>query len=396
MTALGPSSTGASTHDDLVPWRALRRSGLSVPAVGLGCWAIGGPDYNLGLPMGWSTAPADDEAVAGLEAAYAVGVRLFDTADVYGHGRSERLIGRLVAQVPRDDLVLVSKVGYFAGTAEHGYAPGHMRHQLEQTLTNLNTDHVDIYFLHHSDFGDHDQWLPGVVRALTSFKAEGLIRAVGMRGPHRFTLDRLPRNPDGPVSGRADKVTRFRELFPLIDPDVLAVRDNLLTPPAAAAGLFAFADEAQVGVLVNKPLAQGLLTGAHTADSPRTFGSGDHRSRKRWFTAGAQRILDDGLHQVRVVLGAEDPAGQASAQVIRAAIWSCLDRSPHAVALVGFTSAAQVRQNLAAAALGPLPENVLAQVRDIMSGVQRSLDASGEVFLDEVTSPTAPTPGGAS
>jgi hypothetical protein len=82
---------------------------------------------------------------------------LFDTADVYGHGRSERLVGRLVgrlvAQVPRAELVLVSKVGYFTGTAAHGFAPGHMRRQLEQTLENLRTDRLDVYFLHHSQFG---------------------------------------------------------------------------------------------------------------------------------------------------------------------------------------------------------------------------------------------------
>ena len=111
--------------DDL-PWRTLGRSGIAVPAVGIGCWAIGGPDSNLGLPMGWDSGADERAAAAGLEAAWAGGARLFDTADIYGHGRSERLIGRLVAGVRRDEIVLSSKVGYFAGTAEHGFEPGHM------------------------------------------------------------------------------------------------------------------------------------------------------------------------------------------------------------------------------------------------------------------------------
>lgn len=156
--------------------------------------------------MGWG--PVDDcVALTGLERAHQLGVSLFDTADVYGHGRSERLLGRLVEQVPRDSVVLSSKVGYFVGTASHGYHPRHMRHQLEQTLENLRTDYVDIYFFHHAEFGPGDIHLESAIEAMQRFRAEGLIRTVGMRGPHRFALDRLA---DGP---RADKDARFRELF---------------------------------------------------------------------------------------------------------------------------------------------------------------------------------------
>jgi methylglyoxal reductase len=128
-------------------------AGLTVSPVGIGCWAIGGPDSNLDLPMGWSTAE-DTASLRGLETACQLGANLFDTADVYGHGRSERLLGHLVRQVSRDSLVLSSKVGYFAGTAVHPYLPSAMRRQLETTLENLQTDHLDIYFLHNSNFGE--------------------------------------------------------------------------------------------------------------------------------------------------------------------------------------------------------------------------------------------------
>jgi len=116
------------------------------------------------MPTGW--AEVDDVvALSGLEGAYSLGANLFDTADVYGHGRSERLVGRLVDQVDRNSLVLVSKVGYFAGTAPHGYHPGHMRHQLEQSLDNLHTDYLDVYFLHPAveDFSSFVElrWRPG-------------------------------------------------------------------------------------------------------------------------------------------------------------------------------------------------------------------------------------------
>jgi aryl-alcohol dehydrogenase-like predicted oxidoreductase len=330
--------------------------------------------------MGWASGADEAASRAGLLAAWDCGARLFDTADVYGHGRSERLLGDLVAAVPRDQIVLVSKVGYFRGTARHGFAPGHMRRQLEQTLENLGTDHLDVYFLHHSDFGPNDEWLDGAVAAMRGFQHAGLIRAVGMRGPHRFALDRLSAAP----GSRQDKVARFTAVFDRVRPDVLAVRDNLLTPAARSEGIFAFAARQQVGVLVNKSLAQGLLTGTYGLHTERRFGSGDHRSRKRWFTASAAPLIASGLDQLRGLVG-DDPA-----ELIRIALWACLDRYEQAVVLAGFTSPEQVQTNLTC--LGPHPgTDVLAQARTIMTGVQQKLDAGGEVFLDEQpTSGNAP------
>jgi aryl-alcohol dehydrogenase-like predicted oxidoreductase len=345
---------------------------MAVPAVGIGCWAIGGPDHNLGLPMGWSTRGDEAAAMAGLETAWKLGARLYDTADVYGHGRSERLLGRLLAQVRREDIVVSSKVGYFAGTAEHGFEPAHMRRQLEQTLDNLGTDHLDIYFLHHSDFGPGDRWLTPAAEAMEAFLEAGLIRAIGMRGPHRFALDRLHTAPDQ----RGDKVTRFQTVFDAVQPDVLSVRDNLLSPLDRSEGIFAFAARHKVGVLINKPLAQGLLTGAYHPAWPRAFGDGDHRSRKRWFTPSAVAIIKEGLEELGNLVGHERE------ELVRIALWACLDRYANAAVLVGFTGPEQVRTNLTS--LGRPPHSsVIAQARDIMAGVQAWLDADGEVFLDE-------------
>ena len=212
-----------------LPMRALGRSGITVPGVGIGCWPIGGPDHNLGLPMGWASGADEAAALAGLEAAWELGARLYDTADVYGHGRSERRLRHLVSQVPRDQIVISSKVGYFAGTAEHGFDPGHMRRQLGQTLDNLGTTYLDIYAFHHSDFGDGDRRLGPAAEAMRAFQSEGLVRAIGMRGPHRFATERLTVEPDR----RTDKIAQFYAAFQSIQPDILAVRDNLLTHQAA-------------------------------------------------------------------------------------------------------------------------------------------------------------------
>ncbi|WP_207939311.1 aldo/keto reductase [Actinomadura darangshiensis] len=366
-----PSATGQ------LPMRALGRTGITVPALGIGCWAIGGPDHNLGMSMGWASGADSATAIAGLETAWELGARLFDTADVYGHGRSERRLAHLVAHVPREQIVLSSKVGYFTGTARHGYDPAHMRRQLGQTLDNLGTDHLDIYALHHSDFGADDRYLQPAVEAMRAFQAEGLIKAVGMRGPHRFAPDRLATAPDR----RGDKIARFRAVFDAVEPDVLAVRDNLLTPTARSEGIFAFARERRCGVLINKALGQGLLTGMYDPARPRRFPDGDHRSRKRWFTPDALTVLQEGLEELRSLVGS------GSADLISIALWSCLDRSPDAVVLTGFTTPGQVRVNLTSLRDHPRPQ-ILERARTIMAAVQARLDDTGEVFLDETTAPS--------
>jgi len=247
-----------------------------------------------------------------------------------------------------------------------------MRRQLEQTLDNLGTGYLDIYALHHSDFGEADRWLDPAVEAMRSFRDQGLIRAVGMRGPHRFALDRLTTPPEL----RGDKVARFQAVFQAVQPDILAVRDNLLTPDERSAGVFSFAKAHDCGVLINKPLGQGLLTGAHQSRNPRPFGEGDHRSRKRWFTPEAIAGIDDGLRQVRACVG-DEPA-----DLIRIALWSCLERYDRATVLVGFTSADQVRMNLTCLGQALRPGQI-AEARTIMAAVQARLDKGGEVFVDE-------------
>jgi methylglyoxal reductase len=346
-----------------LPTRTLGRTGITAPALGIGCWAIGGPDHNLGLPMGWSTGADEGAAIAGLETSWELGARLYDTADVYGHGTSERLVGRLVDQVPRDEIVLSSKVGYFAGTAEHGFEPRHMRRQLEQSLDNLRTDHLDIYAFHHPNFGDDDRWLDPAIDAMRAFRNEGLIRAIGMRGPHRFALDRVATPPDQ----RGDKIARFRALFDRVHPDVLAVRDNLLTPSHRSEGIFSFADNHNVGVLVSKPLGQGLLAGTYSTDVQRVFGAGDHRLRKRWFTLAALKTLDAGLERVRAIVGPH------TEDLISVALWGCLDRSSNAIALVGFTHPDQVTMNVRALRTRP-DRAVITEVREIMGKTQALLD----------------------
>lgn len=344
--------------------------GIETFPLGAGCWAIGGPATNLGLPMGWSTA-SDSLSMQGLVRAFELGIRLFDTADVYGHGHSERLLGQLLCEVPRAETVVVSKVGYFAGTSRSAYEPLHMRHQLEQTLENLQTDYLDIYFFHNSQFGPADRDLAAAVEQMRAFRSQGLIRAIGMRGPHRFALDRF----SIPKDKRTDKHRRFREVFNVIKPDVLAVRYNMLTPDRPE-DIFEWASRHGTGILINKPLGQGLLTGKYNPKRPPTFGDADHRSRKRWFTADPLSIIDECLEPVRRRFGS------SPRELVRVALRYCLQRADNVVVLVGFTTPTQIEMNLTC--LGePLSAEDLVFVRSSMITLRNRLLATGGVFLDD-------------
>ncbi|MFI5986959.1 aldo/keto reductase [Streptomyces sp. NPDC051555] len=354
------------------PRRTLARD-LSVHPIGIGAWALGGSDHNLGLPMGWSTAD-DTASRRGLEAGYELGANLIDTADVYGHGHSERIIGDLVAAVDRSTLVLSSKVGYHRGTAAHAYLPSAMRRQLETTLENLRTDRLDIYFFHNADFGPGDLYLEEAVAQMHDFQRQGLITAIGMRGPHRYATERVTVAKEQ----RGDKYARFAYLAERIRPDYLAARFNALTPPPADGrpDIFALAASLGASVLINKPLAQGLLTGKYDPAHPPVFAPGDHRLRKAWFTPGALKIIQDGLEPLRRRFG-DTPAA-----LTRLALQYCLQQAEHAAVLVGFTRPEQIRENLNAIGT-PLTEAELGYVRDTLGRLQQNLDARGEVFLDE-------------
>ncbi|MDA3644330.1 aldo/keto reductase [Saccharopolyspora indica] len=313
----------------------LRGLDAEVSVLGAGCWTIGGPATNRGLPIGWDHIE-EEEAFAGLARARELGVSLFDTADVYGLGRSERLLGRLLRDTRRADLVLSSKVGYFAGTACHPYHPDQIRRQFATTLDNLGTDYLDLYFLHSTDFGDNDQYLAGAVEVMHDLREQGLIRAVGIRAPHTFAEQWAAGNDE-----HAATITRWLHLFHQIHPDVVTVRYNVLSPryTAQETDIFTFARRHHVGVLIKQALAQGLLL-RDPACPPPVFSPTDHRSRDPQFQPSALATLDRKLAALRTRFGTT-PAALA-----RIAVGYALQHAPDAAVLLGFRNADQITTTL--------------------------------------------------
>jgi hypothetical protein len=155
-------------------------SGIDVSEAGFGCWAIGGPVTLDGRPDGWGTAD-DDESVAALRRGMELGVTFFDTADVYGAGHSERVLGRALAG-HRDEVVIATKFGYTFDTGQRAITgedatPAYIHRACRESLRRLGTDRIDLCQLHLGELSAAQA--QEVAGTLDGLVAGGLGRAYG-------------------------------------------------------------------------------------------------------------------------------------------------------------------------------------------------------------------------
>jgi aryl-alcohol dehydrogenase-like predicted oxidoreductase len=231
------------------------------------------------------------------------------------------------------------------------------------SLSNLGTDYLDIYGFHNAAFGQDNEYLEDAVAAMQRFKAEGKIRAVGQRGPHTYGPDRLAVG-DTPKENKQD---RFFDLVRIIRPDVIQVRYNILTPFESTAAVLDWAETHEVGVILNKPLAQGLLLDKYDPATPPVFSEGDHRLRKPWFLAAALRILHKRMELLKARFG------QRTEDLVRVALQYCFARAQRAVVVVGIRNPNQATMNVSACATAPLlPEDVVF-IQEVMRNVGTEL-----------------------
>ncbi len=301
----------------------LGTSGIEVSEISLGCWAIGGASWRDGNPVGWAGAD-DAQSLAGLRRAYELGITHFDTADVYGDGHSEVLIGQFLREVPRDQLVIASKVGWFKGTAQSAMQPLHVRHQLEQTLDNLGTDYLDIYYFHNADFGADDRYLEESAELLRTSQQEGKIRAIGQS---------------------AYSFADFQRVCPTVRPSVIQFGYSALGSDFddRANNLFCWAESNGYGMVLFSPLAQGLLLDKFNPGEPPQFGEGDIRGTSDAFTPESLGNLRERLGPIR------ERFGSTTADLARVALQYALSRSAQACVIPGFKNPAQVETNMSTA-----------------------------------------------
>ncbi|MCU1350441.1 MAG: hypothetical protein JWO56_3471 [Acidobacteria bacterium] len=230
------------------------RTNVQVPVISLGTWGHGGPNTNEGASVGWS-GHDDAKAKQALETAYGGGITHWDTADSYGNGHAEELIGAMWDAVPRADIFLATKFGYIKGPSGRPYDPKFMREQLERSLRNLRTEVIDLHYFHHCDFGPNDEYLPDALATMRAFRDEGKIRFIGLS------------------DWDASRIMRF---VATIDPDVVQPYRNVIDDDYESSGLKAYVDVHDLGVAFFSPLKHGLLLGKYT--EAQHFPEGDFRS----------------------------------------------------------------------------------------------------------------------
>ena len=312
----------------------LGKSNIEVPTVSLGTWAHGGPSTVSGRPVGWFGVD-EDEALASLLAAFESGITHWDTADVYGDGRAEQLIGRAWEHLSRDDVILASKVGWDPGSHSHYYHPEQIRRQLEASLRHLRTDYLDLYYLHHCDFGPNAEYLDEAVELLRRFRDQGKIRSIGLS------------------DWKPELILKYGER---VAPDVIQTYRNVVDDAYESSGLKAWVDANDVGAVFFSPLKHALLLGIF--EGPVTFGHGDHRSALPDFR---DFKLISRLRACRNEL--ERRYQDHEEPVLSALVGALLSDSPTGCALVGLHR----REHVASAArIGdPLPTEEARWVRQL-------------------------------
>jgi aryl-alcohol dehydrogenase-like predicted oxidoreductase len=321
--------------------RTLGRTGRDISVIGLGTWQLGAD---------WGEV-AQSDAFAVLDAAFASGVTFFDTADVYGDGRSEQTIGEWLRANPDSGVVVATKMIRRAPAPDLAHATiENFRAWTDRSRRNLGVDTLDLVQLHcpASDVYDADR----VFDDLDTLVSEGAIAHYGVSVE---TVDEALRAIRRPGVASVQIILNAFRRKPL---------DEAL--PAAA--------EAGVGIIARVPLASGLLSGRYTRET--TFAENDHRSYNRH---GEAFDVGETFSGVDYEVGVD--AAARFAELARAA-----DLAPATAALAwvaqqpgvttvipGARSPEQARANAAAGEVGALPQEFLDGVRDLYDEAIRPL-----------------------
>jgi aryl-alcohol dehydrogenase-like predicted oxidoreductase len=317
-------------------YRLLGRTGLRVSEIGFGAWAIGGQQEGARRSYG----PTDDAvSLAALERAWELGGNFVDTADAYGVGHSETLIGRFLAG-RRDRVLVATKFGHFpfSDPAHRIPTPANIRFCLEESLRRLGTDYIDLYQCHECPLvtaQEHD-----VAGTMEKLRTEGKIRHAGISVYGASQIRQVARGEYGGV---------FAAIQESYNVTTLLFREAL--HEAAAAGL---------GIIVREPLGNGLLSGRWTG-------------REAWDARHARGIRTSDQTAMRIEfarqVGAFLPAPGRS--LVQALIRFSLQDVPASVVIPGCKTAAQVDENFGATDCPPLAAADLQAVQRVHDALRQ-------------------------
>lgn len=319
----------------------LGRTNIEISALGMGCWAIGGPFWQGKTPLGWGEVD-DDESIRAIHRAMELGITFFDTADVYGAGHSERVLARAF-KGRRKDVVIATK---FANIFEEesrqvtgsSAEPAYIRQACEASLRRLNTDYIDLYQFHDNGYPP-ERAIP-VRETLEGLVRDGKIRAYGWStdftgGAEVFSL------------GKNCAAIQFQLNVLDVNPEMIALCETF-----------------KLSAINRGPLAMGLLTGKYTAGSKPAADDVRGMNSPEWmayFKDGAPN--PEWLRKVDAVGEILTSGGRTLAQGAIAWLWA---RSKQTIPIPGFRTVAQVEDNCGALEYGPLTPEQMKEIDSIL------------------------------
>jgi len=301
--------------ESFLEYRLLGKTGLNVSALGFGASPLGGGVFG---PV------EESEAIRSVHVALDLGINIIDVSPFYGYTRAEAVLGKALKGISRDRYYLATKVGRY-GDDEFDFSEKRVFSSLQESLSRLGIEYVDILQSHDNEYGNLDQVINETIPALYKLQAKGVARFVGITGyplkMFRYILDRV----------NVDTVLSYNHF---------TLNDNTLTT------ILPFLTGKNLGVINAAPVSQGLLTNQGPAS---------------WHPAPAK--------VKEICARAAAFCRQQGSDIAKLAVQFALTEKRIATTLVGTSSAAIITKN-ARWIEEPLDEQLLAQVRTILRPIQ--------------------------
>ncbi len=291
-------------------YTTLKKTNIKISNIGLGTNAVGG--HNLFKNLN------EEEGKNFVREAIQLGVTFIDTADLYGNGRSEELVGEVIKEFPRDQLVVATKGGNKCledGTIVQDNTPAYLRSALEQSLKRLQMNYVDLYYIH---FPDGVTPLGEAIGELSKLKAEGKIRAIGVSN---LSLEQLKE------ANERNEISAFQISYNMLNREI--ERDIL-----------PYCVENEISVVPYGPLAFGILGGNYTKDLK--LDEGDWRRGIPLFQEG---VYERNIDKVEALKKIAESKGITMANL--ASSWLLAQKGVDAV-IPGGKKPEQVKENVEA------------------------------------------------
>ncbi len=313
-------------------YRTLGKTGYKVSEISFGSWAIGDDWGNVD----------DAESIAALHKAVDLGVNFFDTADVYGDGRSEKLLAQLKKDRAGEEIIIATKAGRRLNPhVASGYTSANIAGFIERSLRNLETDQLDLVQLHCPPTEVY--YFPELFAALDDLQKQGKIKNYGVS---------VEKVEEAIKAIEYENVTTVQIIF-----NIFRQRPSDL--------FFDLAKRKNVGILARVPLSSGMLTGKMSKDSQ--FSEKDHRNYNRHGAA-----FDVG----ETFSGVDYETGLAAVEELRALVPETMTMAQFALrwilmfdavtcAIPGAKRPSQAEENISAADFPPLSDEAMRQIREI-------------------------------